>query len=58
MPGRPWPLLIVGKNMTAGDVDALVYVQRCDEGNELCVCVLVCEIGQGGWCWHTASGYG
>ena len=33
--------------MTAGDVDALAYVQRCDEGNELCVCVLVCEIGQG-----------
>ena len=32
--------------MTAGDVDALIYVRRCDEGDELCVCVLVCEICQ------------
>ena len=46
MPGRPWPLLIVGRNMTAGDVDALVYVQTCDEGNNY-VCACWCEIGQG-----------
>ena len=30
--------------MIAGDVDARVYVRRCDEGDELFVCVLVCEI--------------
>ena len=33
--------------MIAGDVDTLVYVRRCDEGDELFVCVLVCEICQG-----------
>jgi hypothetical protein len=47
MAGRPWPLLIVGRNMTAGDVDALINVRRSDEGDDLCVCVLVCEICQG-----------
>ena len=47
MAGRPWPWLIVRRNMTAGDVDALIYVRRCDEGDELCECVLVCEICQG-----------
>ena len=64
MAGRPWPWLIIGRNMTAGDVDALIYVRRCDEGDERCECVLVCEICQGvggigrpraGWPAHAST---